>query len=361
MNSYFFMKSITANDSLIHFNDMCYTSLNEHLKANNFSKIFVLVDENTHEHCLPKFLANVEANADVEIIEIEAGEEHKTIDTCSGVWNTLSELDADRKSLLINVGGGVITDLGGFVASTFKRGIAYINVPTSLLSMVDASVGGKTGVDLGHLKNQIGVISTPDLVLIDTSFLETLPQNQMRSGLAEMLKHGLISDENYWNKFNDLSKLSIEDLDELIYESVIIKRNVVEEDPFENGLRKTLNFGHTLGHAIESYFLSNPNKKELLHGEAIIVGMILASYISTKLAGFPKETTSKIKALFLSYYDKVDIDESEYGNIIDLLKYDKKNNHGNINFVLLERIGKPKIDCLVEDDIIVEAFKFYVS
>jgi 3-dehydroquinate synthase len=333
--------------------------VNKHLKENNFSKIFIIVDENTHEHCLPHFLKKLETNVIIEIIEIEAGEINKTIDTCVGVWNSLSELDADRKSLLINIGGGVITDLGGFVACTFKRGISYINVPTSLLSMVDASVGGKTGVDLGHLKNQIGVISNPGLVLIDTAFLDTLPQNQMRSGLAEMLKHGLITGENYWNNFLDLSKLSLNDLDTLIYESVVIKKNVVEEDPYENGLRKTLNFGHTLGHAIESYFLSNPNKTTLLHGEAIVVGMILACYISTELVDFPKETTVKIKDLFLSYYGKVNIDESEYSAIIELLKYDKKNHHGNINFVLLESIGKPKIDCLVEDKIIIEAFEFY--
>lgn len=355
------MKSITANASTIHFNENCYTALNEHLKTNNFSKIFILVDENTHRYCLPDFLTELETEAEIEIIEIEAGEIHKTIETCYGVWSSLSDLDADRKSLLINVGGGVVTDLGGFVASTFKRGIAYINVPTTLLAMVDASVGGKTGVDLGHLKNQIGVISTPDLVLIDTRFLKTLPQNQMRSGLAEMLKHGLIQDVNYWNKFKDLSKLSLEDLDTLIYESVIIKKNVVDEDPFENGLRKTLNFGHTLGHAIESYFLSNHNKKDLLHGEAIIIGMILAAYISTKLVQFPEEITAEIKALFLSYYDKVNIDKSEYQSIIDLLKYDKKNHHGNINFVLLENIGSPKIDCLVDEAIIIDAFNYYAS
>ncbi|PWH82376.1 3-dehydroquinate synthase [Algibacter marinivivus] len=353
------MDSINANDSIIHFNNKCYTSLNQHVKENNFSKIFILVDENTHQYCLSKFLEKLETNIAIEIIEIESGEINKTIDTCIGVWNTLSELDADRKSLMINIGGGVITDLGGFVACTFKRGISYINVPTSLLSMVDASVGGKTGVDLGHLKNQIGVISNPDLVLIDTQFLDTLPKDQMRSGLAEMLKHGLITGESYWNKFTDLSKLNLDDLDELIHESVIIKRNVVEEDPFENGLRKTLNFGHTLGHAIESYFLSNPNKITLLHGEAIAIGMILASYISTELIGFPKETTNSIKKLFLSYYDKVNIEKSDYPNIIELLKYDKKNNHGNINFVLLEAIGKCKIDCLVDNDLIIEAFKYY--
>jgi 3-dehydroquinate synthase len=262
---------------------------------------------------------------------------------------------------MINIGGGVITDLGGFVACTFKRGIAYVNVPTTLLSMVDASVGGKTGVDLGHLKNQIGVISNPDLVLIDTQYLDTLPKNQMRSGLAEMLKHGLITGEGYWNKFLDLSKLSLNDLDELIYESVIIKKNVVEEDPYENGLRKTLNFGHTLGHAIESYFLSNPNKTTLLHGEAIVVGMILACYISSELTGFPKETTLEIKELFTNYYGKVIIEPKEYNTIMELLKYDKKNHHGNINFVLLEGIGKTKIDCLVDDAIIIDALDFYAS
>ena len=355
------MDSIKANNCTIHFNNLCYPSLNKHLKENNFSKIFILVDENTHQFCLPLFIEKLETNAVIEIIEIESGEINKTIETCVGVWNTLSELDADRKSLLINIGGGVITDLGGFVACTFKRGIAYVNVPTTLLSMVDASVGGKTGVDLGHLKNQIGVISNPDLVLIDTQFLNTLPQNQMRSGLAEMLKHGLISDVNYWNKFQDLTKLNLDDLDILIYESVLIKKHVVEIDPFENGLRKTLNFGHTLGHAIESYFLSNPEKTTLLHGEAIVVGMILASYISTKLAGFPLEDTLKIKNLFTNYYGKVDILESEHQTIMDLLKYDKKNNHGNINFVLLEAIGKPKIDCLVDDAIIIDAFTFYAS
>jgi len=228
------MDSIKANTSIVHFNETCFSALNQHLEENNFSTIFILVDENTHEHCLPIFLERLETNKTIEIIEIESGEINKTIDTCVGVWNTLSELNADRKSLMINIGGGVITDLGGFVACTFKRG-------------------------------------------------DTLPQDQMRSGIAEMLKHGLITGEHYWTKFQDLSKLNLDDLDELIHESVIIKRDVVEADPFEDGLRKTLNFGHTLGHAIESYFLSNPNKTTLLHGEAIVVGMILASYISTEL------------------------------------------------------------------------------
>jgi 3-dehydroquinate synthase len=353
------MDSFAANDCMIHFNETCYTSINEHLKNNNFSKIFILVDNNTHEYCLPPFLEKLETTCTIEIIEIEDGEINKTIETCVGVWNALSELDADRKSILINIGGGVITDLGGFVASTFKRGIAYINVPTTLLAMVDASVGGKTGVDLGHLKNQVGVINTPNMVLVDTSFLNTLPNNQMKSGLAEMLKHGLITGESYWNHFKNLSKLSLEDLDSLIYDSIIIKRDVVEKDPYEANLRKTLNFGHTLGHAIESHFLSSPDKTTLLHGEAIAIGMILECYISSELTKFPLKTTEEIKLLFQNYYGKIEIKESDYSSIIELLKYDKKNEHGNINFVLLEAVGKPKIDCLVDNDIIYKAFNFY--
>ncbi|MFH4965350.1 3-dehydroquinate synthase [Gaetbulibacter sp. M235] len=355
------MKSITANNSTIHFNEHCYIALNKHIKDKNFSTIFILVDENTHELCLPILLEKLETESVIEIIEIEAGEIHKTIDTCVGVWNTLSDFNGDRKSLLINIGGGVITDLGGFVASTFKRGISYINIPTTLLSMVDASVGGKTGVDLGTLKNQIGVVSVPDLVLIDTNYLNTLPQNQMRSGLAEMLKHGLISSESYWNKFKDLSNLSFDDLDDLIYESILIKKHVVDIDPFEANLRKTLNFGHTLGHAIESYFLSNPNKTALLHGEAIAIGIVLASYISTKLVDLPMDTTKEIKGIFNNYYGVVNFEESDFKPIIELLKYDKKNNHGNINFVLLKAIGEPVIDCLVEEPVILDAFKFYAS
>jgi 3-dehydroquinate synthase len=262
---------------------------------------------------------------------------------------------------MINLGGGVITDLGGFVASTFKRGIAYIQVPTTLLSMVDASIGGKTGVDLGHLKNQIGVINTGEMVLIDTSFLNTLPENQMRSGLAEMLKHGLIYSEDYWNKFNSLENLHVEDLDKLIHESIEIKNHIVEKDPFENNLRKTLNYGHTLGHAIESFYLSDTSKIPLLHGEAIAIGMILATYISTELTGFPKDDCNKIKNTILSVFKQTKISDADFHSIINLLKFDKKNEHGNINFVLLEGFGKPKINCQVENNLILEAFKYYNS
>ncbi|MEO5789167.1 MAG: 3-dehydroquinate synthase [Gelidibacter sp.] len=355
------MTSIITDSYAVHFNTTGYEELNNYLKDNRFSKIFIIVDNNTHVHCLPHFMSKLETDLDCEIIEIEAGEANKNIDTCVGVWNALSELGADRKSLIINVGGGVVTDLGGFVACTFKRGLKYINVPTSLLAMVDASVGGKTGVDLGALKNQVGVISSGDMVLVDTSFLDTLPQNHLKSGLAEMLKHGLIYDPLYWSKFLDLNNLSLRDLDDLIHESVEIKKTIVTEDPFEHGLRKTLNFGHTLGHAIESYFLSETDKQELLHGEAIAIGMIMETYISAELLDFPKNEMETIKQTFLKIFNKVSIEASDHDAIIDLLKYDKKNEHGNINFVLLEKIGVPKIDCLVENELLIKAFEYYKS
>jgi len=355
------MKSIESGHYSIHFNTNCYSKLNAYIADRNFSKLFILVDSNTHDACLPKLMSNLETDLDIEIIEIENGEEHKTIDTCVGVWNALSELDADRKSLMINLGGGVVTDLGAFVASTFKRGIQYINVPTTLLSMVDASVGGKTGVDLGALKNQIGVINSGAMVLIDTSYLDTLPANELRSGYAEMLKHGLIQNEDYWIRLRDLSNLTLSNLDELIYESVIIKNNVVTEDPRENGLRKTLNYGHTLGHAIESLFLEDTSKTTLLHGEAIAVGMVLATYISNKLLGFPEQKLNDVKSTMIELYGKVEFNNKDYQDIINLLKFDKKNSHGNINFVLLNDIESPKIDCIVENKLILEAFDFYKS
>lgn len=353
------MNSIQAADYFVHFNTNCYTKLHEHLNATKYSKIFILVDTETHTHCLPSFLGNLPTELTIEIIEIPSGEIHKNIETCTGVWNVLSELNADRKSLLINVGGGVVTDLGGFVASTFKRGISYINIPTSLLAMVDASVGGKTGVDLGTLKNQIGVINIPEMVLIDTTFLTTLPANQMRSGLAEMLKHGLIYDEAYWKKMINLANFTMEDLDSLIYESVQIKNIVVTEDPTEHGLRKILNFGHTLGHAIESYLLTHETKEALLHGEAIAIGMVLASYISNQQEGFPTKKLEEIKRVMLDMYGKVELNNTDYETIIDLMKYDKKNSHGNINFVLLSDIGKPVLDKIVPNSTIIEAFNFY--
>jgi 3-dehydroquinate synthase len=355
------MKSIDSGAYSIHFNEHCYVELNSFLESSNFSNIFIFVDINTHEHCLPTFLSNISYSCELEIIEMEAGEHHKNLDTCTQVWHTLSELDADRKSLLINLGGGVVTDLGGFVASTFKRGISFINVPTSLLAMVDASVGGKTGVDLGGLKNQVGIINFPKMVLIDPLFLKSLPKYEIRSGVAEMLKHGLIKDAEYWKRLSDLKSLNLYDLECLIYESVVIKNEIVKRDPNEFGERKQLNFGHTLGHAIESYFLSSNNKTTLLHGEAIAVGMVLEAYLSTKNCGLINEELLQIKKVFTNLYGIVKFNKKDKDSIIDLLKYDKKNSHGEIKFALLECIGKSNIDVIVNEDIINEAFSYYAS
>lgn len=353
------MTPITSTDYNVYFNKDAYNALNNHLANKSYSKIFIIVDTNTNAFCLPVFLPQLEAKCEIEVIEIENGEIYKNIETCKGVWNAISELGGDRKSLVINLGGGVVTDLGGFVAATYMRGISFINIPTTLLSMVDASVGGKTGIDLGALKNQVGVFCTPEMVLISTDFLQTLPANEMRSGMAEMLKHGLIADENYWNTFKNLSNLTLEDLDKLVYDSVIIKNNVVLHDLKEANLRKTLNFGHTLGHAIESYFLNDTEKTTLLHGEAIAIGMILAAHLSHQQLNFPIEKVEEIKAVILNYFELVTIEDSDYQNIISLMKHDKKNAYGAVNFVLLKAIGNPVTDIEVTNEMIFSSFEYY--
>jgi len=353
--------AVIATQASIYFAENAYSQLTAYLKKSKPSTIFILVDSNTHNNCLNIFLQKLETDVTIEVIEMEPGEENKNIETCSGIWSTLSELGADRKSLLINLGGGVVTDLGGFVASTFKRGISYINVPTSLLAMVDASVGGKCGVDLGNLKNQIGVINQPEMVLVDSNYLSTLPANEMRSGLAEILKHGLIASETYWEKANNLEALTLEDLDSLISESIEIKSSIVKKDPTEKNLRKTLNYGHTLGHAIESYFLINPNKTTLLHGEAIAAGMIMATYLSNKKCNFPKNKLEKITLKIHEIYPKIALEKNDYDAIIELLKFDKKNSHGNIYFVLLKDIGEAELDITVAKPLLIEAMDYYLK
>ena len=355
------MNTIQAADYSIVFNENAYTALNLILQENNYSKIFLIVDENTNEFCLPEFLPHLATKIPLEIIELESGEINKNIQTCSEVWRILTDLGADRKSLILNLGGGVITDLGGFVASTFKRGIDFINVPTTLLGMVDASVGGKNGVDLDALKNQVGTITNPKLVVINARFLETLPQNQMRSGLAEMLKHGLIYDKKYWKHFSDLSQLDTSDLDVLIHEAIAIKNHIVQKDPKENGIRKALNFGHTLGHAIESYFLESQEKTTLLHGEAIAIGMILESYLSFQKNLITSEEYFEIKETIKSIFGTVEISQEDLTPICDLLIHDKKNEYGKIQFALLDGIGNIKINQEVATDIIMSAFADYKS
>jgi 3-dehydroquinate synthase len=355
------MNPISSSDYIIFFNENAYADLNLHLQEKCYSKIFILVDENTNEFCLPLFLPNLSTDSTLEIIELESGEINKNIQTCSEVWSILADFGADRKSVILNLGGGVITDLGGFVASTFKRGIDFINIPTTLLGMVDASVGGKNGVDLGSLKNQIGTITNPKMVVIDTQFLATLPQNQMRSGFAEMLKHGLIADKEYWNQFLDLALIDRIELDALIHKAIRIKNEIVQQDPTELGIRKALNFGHTLGHAIESYFLENEDKTTLLHGEAIAVGMILESFISREKKLISVEDYFQIKNTLKSLFGTVEILENDLTPICDLLIHDKKNEYGKVQFALLDGIGAVKINQEVDIELIINAFEDYKS
>lgn len=353
------MTPIQANGYQVYFHESGYEALDKHLKQAQYSGIFILVDEGSHEHCLPGFLAQVATEIPIEIIEFESGETHKNLHTCLEVWNALSELGADRKSVLINLGGGIVTDLGGFVASAYKRGIDFINVPTTLLAMVDASIGGKNGVDLGHLKNQIGLINAPKMVLIEPAFLETLPQNEMRSGLAEMLKHGLIYDRAYWQEFLDLSALDFDELTRLIYRSIEIKNKIVLQDPTENGIRKALNFGHTIGHAIESYFLEHPQKSTLLHGEAIAAGMIIEAFMAWRKNLLSQTELNEIKAVLLDVFEPLPIEADDVLPIMDLLIHDKKNEYGQVQFALIQGIGQAIINQTADIEEIKAAFSFY--
>src|SRR6056300_32388 len=355
------MKSIKTASSSVLFGAESYRKLAETLTDKNYSLIIVFVDENTHENCLPYFMGNLEGEFPIEIVEIESGEINKTLETCSGVWEALSELGADRKSAMINLGGGVITDMGGFIASCFKRGIDFYNIPTTLLSMVDASVGGKTGIDLGALKNQIGIIREPQEVVIETGWLQTLPEDELRSGFAEMLKHGLIANPNYWKTLQSLTSLSSSSLEPFIKTSIDEKTKVVLEDPYEKGLRKILNFGHTLGHAIESYYLTHKDKSRLLHGEAIAIGMVMEAYLATHCSGLDAAEADEIKKTFAAFYPQIDITFEDQNEILKLLRHDKKNKAGRINFVLLKAIGSPDIDVEVPHEFFAKAFEFYQS
>ncbi len=352
------MKSIQAATYPVHFEEKAYNELASIIENRGYSSIFILVDENTFEHCYPRFMQLLQTNKPIEIIQIDAGEIYKNMETCIDVWNAMTELGADRKSLMITLGGGVITDLGGFVASTFKRGIEFINIPTTLLSMVDASVGGKTGVDLGVLKNQIGVFANPEMIVIDPEYLHTVTPREIRSGTAEIIKYGMTHDIRLFNEIKDNPSLNIVDL---IHRSIEIKNEVVLEDPKEKSIRKVLNWGHTIGHGVESYFLDSETKENLTHGEAIAIGMVCEAYLSSKVLNFPEEYIHEIKAAIIAIYGKTTIEESDVDHIIGLMKHDKKNVGGEINFVLLENYENFKIDCKVPNDLIKESLQFYNS
>lgn len=350
---------IQTTDYQVVFGLKGYQLINDLIKENAYSKLFILTDDLVNEYCVPYLLQQLAITIDFEIIEIENGEDQKTIETCKEVWTILTEFHADRKAIIVNIGGGMITDLGGFVASAYKRGIDFINIPTSLLAMVDASVGSKNGVNLNGLKNMVGSFTSPQVVVVDTKYLETLPGNQMRSGLAEMYKHALIADQSYWNHLKNLDQMTTDDLEQLIYYSVYLKNEFVAADPLEQNVRKALNFGHTLGHAIETLSHHQSFPKHLLHGEAIAIGMILESYLSFKMKMISKEIYDEIQNTLNLMFKTVVFSKNDIDICIELLKHDKKNSGEAIKFVLLQQIGQYVIDQAVPQDWIYEAFDAY--
>lgn len=346
-------------EGLVFRNGNAWKILASHIEEIKYSSVFVIVDENTERYCLPVLYDKIGLEVNWNVLQIPSGEKYKNITTCIRIWEELSERGADRNSLIVNLGGGMITDLGGFVASTYKRGLAFVNIPTTLLAMVDAAIGGKNGIDFGLAKNQIGTIYLPKMVIIENLFLDTLPNRQLVSGMAEMFKHGVIHNDKSWEKVEYLNPSNKSEFEELIWESIEIKNEIVSLDPFEANLRKTLNYGHTLGHAIESHCLDNSEREPLLHGEAIAIGMILATYISKQLLDFPKKRLTEVTKTIMSVFSKQRFTQNEIENIINLLVFDKKNRNGKVLFVLMYDIGKPKTDCIVSNELIYKAFEFY--
>ncbi|MDR3273562.1 MAG: 3-dehydroquinate synthase [Flavobacteriaceae bacterium] len=337
----------------IYYQESGIEKINQYIKNHQPTKVIFLVDENTRELCFPKVVSELEIESETKVLEIASGEENKNLYTCISLWEALTELKIDRKSLLINIGGGVLTDMGGFVANCYKRGIAFINIPTTLLAMVDASIGGKTGVDLGSFKNQIGNFALPQMVLIEPDFIQTQSFEQIRSGFAEIIKHGLIADSNYWQKIKQIQNPDAENTGNLIETSIKIKKSVVSLDFTESGLRKILNFGHTIGHAVESFFLEN--QTPILHGEGVAFGMIAESYISMKKNLLSPFENEEIRNYIASIYPKLPVKQENFDKILAFMQNDKKNTRNEIRFVLLEKIGKAVYDISVENELIIEA------
>ena len=332
-------------------------SLSTFLNQNDYSHIAVIVDEKTQKNCLP--LIQTLLPEKFTKIVIPSGEENKTLATCEKIWSAMTKANMDRHGLVINLGGGVIGDMGGFCASTYKRGIDFIQIPTTLLAQVDASVGGKLGIDFHGLKNHIGVFQLPKTVLIDPAFIQTLPHRQKRSGYAEIIKHCLIRDADKWDVIAQLDFDQV-DLSDLISHSVEIKKAVVAEDPKEAGLRKILNFGHTLGHAVETYLLGL-GQRAVLHGEAIAVGMITEAYLAYQRNLLSAAELEAIEAMLFATYGRVAIKSSEIQDIIKLTAQDKKNKGSEIRFSLLTGIGDCGYDIPVSKAEMKKALEYYIA
>ena len=334
--------------------DLCQ-SLTQAVDEVKHDLLFVLCDETTERLCLP-VISDFECMRGAQLITIPATDTHKTLESLSHVWSELQRMGATRHSLMVNLGGGMVTDLGGFAASTFKRGIPYINIPTTLLSMVDASVGGKTGINFGGLKNEIGVFNNARSVILDTTFLRTMDHENICSGYAEMLKHGLINNEKMWT---ELITLNVEQLTlnaQMIADNVAVKQRIVTEDPTEQGIRKALNLGHTAGHAFESLALE---RKPVLHGYAVAWGMIVELYLCCVKTNFPQDKMRQTVAFIKENYGRMAITCDDYPHLIELMHHDKKNQGNSINFTLLGGIGDIRINQTATEEEIKDALDFY--
>lgn len=333
------------------------TELAEAITECEHDRIFVLVDETTNKLCW-SLVKDYLCLKDAQTIIIGATDRRKNLDTLVHVWESLQQGKATRHSLLINLGGGMVTDLGGFAASTYKRGINFINIPTTLLAMVDASVGGKTGINFGGFKNEIGVFNDAEFVLLDTNWLRTLDEENIRSGYAEMLKHGLIADDTMWAElinFN-LAQPDLRQLASMLNKSVRIKERIVTEDPHEKGIRKALNLGHTFGHAFESWAMK---RQPLLHGYAVAFGLIAELYLATTQTDFPTERMRQTVNFIRAYYGSLPITCNDYPELIGLMHHDKKNRGNEINVTLLGGIGDIRIDQTITEEDIKEALDFF--
>lgn len=320
-------------------------------------KLFVLTDTTTHEKCLP-LLSGCEALKEAVHIVIGATDTHKTLDTLAYVWQQLGHGGGSRHSLMVCLGGGMVTDLGGFAASTFKRGIRFINIPTTLLAMVDAAVGGKTGINFDGLKNEIGVFNESQAVVINTQFLQTLDSENIRSGYAEMLKHALLSGGDLLARHLDfdLANPDLPRLQKMVAESIKVKEAIVKADPHEHGLRKALNLGHTFGHALESLALEQD--RAVLHGYAVAWGLVCELYLSCTLRQFPESVMRQCVKFIRDYYGTFDFECKAYDHLYDLMRHDKKNQAGVINFTLLNGVGDIALDCHATQNDVYEAFDF---
>jgi len=349
-------------DSKVHsniiFSQQIVTDLRKIVLKYPAGKVFLLTDQKAAGYCLP-LIQSVLDEFSIQQIAIPSGEENKNIQSVGLVWDFLSNNGADRKSLLINIGGGMLTDLGGFAASTFKRGLDFVNIPTTLLAQVDASLGGKTGFNFNGLKNEIGVFMEPNSVIINTNFLKTIDHENFLSGYAEMLKHGLIKSREHWDELLafDMENIDYNALQEIIAHSVAVKEWHVLNDLTEQNIRKALNFGHTIGHAFESYAMKTG--RPILHGYAVVYGMIAELYLSVKQSGLGNDELNTISSWLIAKYGKFEIEESDFEALYQLMTHDKKNEGKRINFTLIPEIGKVEINVDCSKELIVEALEYY--